>query len=106
MYTGFRGRYTNFRKGLNMMVNEELLKLITGRVIDKITKYNAFKIPVGVSNRHVHVTSEDLETLFGKGYQLTKKSDLKQPGQYACNETVTIRGPKGEFERVRILGPV
>ena len=106
MYTGFRGRYPNFRKGLNMMVNEELLKLITGRVIDKITKYNAFKIPVGVSNRHVHVTSEDLETLFGKGYQLTKKSDLKQPGQYACNETVTIRGPKGEFERVRILGPV
>lgn len=95
-----------FRKGLGMMVNEELLKLITQRVMEKVNKYNEYKIPIGVSNRHVHVTQEDLDILFGKGYELTKKSDLKQPGQYACNETVTIRGPKGEFDRVRILGPV
>ena len=88
------------------MVNEELLKLVTARVMQKIQEYEAFKIPIGVSNRHFHVSQEDLEVLFGKGYQLTKKSDLKQPGQYACNETVTIRGPKGEFDRVRILGPV
>ena len=66
MYTGFRGRYTNFRKGLNMMVNEELLKLITERVMEKVANYNTYKIPVGVSNRHVHVTQEDLETLFPK----------------------------------------
>ena len=87
-----------------MMVNEELLKLITERVMEKVVNYNTYKIPVGVSNRHVHVTREDLETLFGKGYELTVKGELKQPGQFASNETVTIRGPKGEFERVRILG--
>lgn len=88
------------------MVNEELLKLITQRVMEKAKKYETYKIPVGVSNRHVHVTQEDLEILYGKGYNLTKKSDLKQPGQFASNETVTIRGPKGEFNKVRILGPV
>ena len=88
------------------MVNEELVRLITKRVIEKIEHYHRYKIPVGISNRHIHVSREDLEILFGEGYELTKKSDLKQPGQYACNETVTVRGPKGEFERVRILGPV
>lgn len=88
------------------MVNEELLKAVAQRVIEKINKYDIHKIPIGVSNRHVHVSQEELEILYGQGYQLTKKSDLKQPGQYASNETVTIRGPKGEFDRVRILGPV
>ena len=88
------------------MLNDALIRLVAQRVMEKVNEYNTFKIPVGVSNRHVHVSQVDLETLFGKGCQLTKKSDLKQPGQYACNETVTIRGPKGEFERVRILGPV
>ncbi|MGL5435595.1 MAG: phosphate propanoyltransferase [Lachnospiraceae bacterium] len=88
------------------MDQTELLTLVARRVMDKLTEYNTCKIPVGISNRHVHVSQEDLETLFGKGYVLTRKSDLKQPGQYACNETVTIRGPKGEFGRVRILGPV
>jgi putative phosphotransacetylase len=88
------------------MLNDALIRLVAQRVMEKVNEYNTFKIPVGVSNRHVHVSQKDLETLFGKGCRLTKKSDLKQPGQYACNETVTIRGPKGEFERVRILGPV
>lgn len=88
------------------MINNEIIKIVTERVIKKLKEYNDFKIPVGVSNRHVHVSQEDLEVLFGKGYELTKKSALKQPGQYASNETVTIRGPKGEFESVRILGPV
>lgn len=63
-----------------MMVNEELLKLITERVMEKVVNYNTYKIPVGVSNRHVHVTREDLETLFGKGYELTVKGELKQRG--------------------------
>lgn len=61
---------------------------------------------VETSARHVHVTQEDLETLFGKGYELTKKKDLSQPGQYACEERVTVVGPKKELKGVSILGPV
>lgn len=60
---------------------------------------------VDTSARHVHVSQEDLETLFGKGYELTKKKDLSQPGQYACNEKVTIVGSKKEMA-ASILGPV
>lgn len=64
------------------------------------------EIPVGVSNRHIHLSQSDLEALFGKEYQLTKIKDLSQPGQYACKETVIICGPNGAIEKVRILGPV
>ena len=63
------------------------------------------KFIVETSARHVHVTQEDLEVLFGKGYQLTKKKDLSQPGQYASNEKVTIVGSKKEM-KASILGPV
>lgn len=63
------------------------------------------KVLINLSNRHLHMSREDVETLFGKGHQLTKMKDLLQPGQFACEETVTIKGPKGSFEGVRILGP-
>lgn len=63
-------------------------------------------IPVGVSNHHIHLSQHDLEQLFGKGYELEKMKDLSQPGQYACKETVTVCGPKGVLEKIRILGPV
>lgn len=63
------------------------------------------KVVINLSNRHIHVSREDLDILFGKGYQLTKTKDLIQPGQFACAETVTIKGPKSAFEGVRILGP-
>lgn len=63
------------------------------------------EIPVGISNRHVHLSQGDLDTLFGPGYELTKIKDLSQPGQTACKETVTVVGPKGAIEKVRILGP-
>lgn len=63
------------------------------------------KIMVETSARHVHVTQSTLETLFGKGAQLTNKKDLSQPGQFACFEKVTVVGPKGELV-CSILGPV
>jgi len=64
-------------------------------------------IPVGVSNRHIHLSVSDLETLFGKGYELTPIKDLSQPGQYACKEVLTIVGPSMRpIENVRVLGPV
>lgn len=63
-------------------------------------------IPVGVSNRHIHLTRQDVETLFGKGYRLTPLKDLSQPGQYACKEQLTIVGPSlRPIEKVRVLGP-
>ena len=61
---------------------------------------------VETSARHIHVTQEHLEILFGKGHELTKKKDLSQPGQFACEERVTIVGPKKGLAGVSILGPV
>ncbi len=69
-------------------------------------KVRRFEVNIGVSNRHIHLSQSDLETLFGKGYQLKKMKDLSQPGQYAAEETLDVIGPKGKIDRVRILGPV
>ena len=89
---------------------EELLKLLMEAVQQEGQKKEEpcanGGIPVGVSNRHVHLSQADLDRLFGPGYELTKMKDLSQPGQYACKETVTVCGPKGVIEKVRILGPV
>ena len=65
------------------------------------------EVPVGVSNRHIHLSTKDVETLFGAGYELTPMKELSQPGQYACKETLTIIGPSlRPIENVRVLGPV
>lgn len=63
------------------------------------------RVLINLSNRHMHVSKEDLAALFGPAHSLTKTKDLLQPGQFACDETVTIRGPKGAISGVRILGP-
>ena len=64
------------------------------------------KFIVETSARHVHLSQEHLEALFGKDYVLTRKKDLSQPGQFACEERVTVVGPKKELKGVSILGPV
>ena len=65
------------------------------------------KIPVGISGRHLHLTKEHLETLFGPGYELTVMKELTQPGQYAAEEKVDVISPDGKLlAGVRILGPV
>ena len=84
----------------------ELVKKIVAEMQDAPVK-NANEIPVGISNRHIHLSREDLETLFGKGYELTPLKDLSQPGQYACKETLTLIGPSMRaIEGVRVLGPL
>ena len=84
---------------------EKITKLVL-EVLEKGKKSGGFAVPIGVSARHVHLTQKDVETLFGAGYQLTKKKEL-MGGQYACNEQVTIVGLKlRAIENVRVLGPV
>lgn len=63
------------------------------------------QVPVGISNRHLHLSEKDLAVLFGEGYTLKPIKNLSQPGQYACEETVAVIGPKGALPKVRILGP-
>ncbi len=87
------------------------IEMITRMVMEAVEKKEAseskgYMVPIGVSARHIHLTQEHVEALFGPGYQLTKKKEL-MGGQYASNETVTIVGIKlRAIENVRILGPV
>lgn len=87
--------------------NVELITKMVLEVLDQgKTSGNGFLVPIGVSARHIHLTQEHVEVLFGEGYQLTKKKEL-MGGQYASNELVTIVGLKlRAIENVRILGPV
>ena len=77
--------------------------ILSNREVDEIMA--SFNVPVGISNRHIHLSQEHIEALFGPGFTLTKTKDLSQPGQFACEETVTLIGPKGTMPGVRILGP-
>lgn len=62
-------------------------------------------LPATLSNRHIHLSQEHIEALFGEGYELVKFKDLMQPGQYACQEKLDLVGPKGTIKGVRVLGP-
>ncbi|WP_052356678.1 phosphate propanoyltransferase [[Clostridium] dakarense] len=91
----------------NNLKHTELVKMIADFIKEKSSEDKEKQyIPVGVSNRHIHLSQEDLETLFGKGYKLNELKQLKQPCQYAANEVVSIAGPKGYLSNVRVLGPV
>lgn len=65
----------------------------------------SFMVPVGISNKHIHLSQAHIEELFGAGHTLTRTKDLSQPGQFACEETVTLIGPKGSMPGIRVLGP-
>lgn len=82
---------------------KDLLNSIVDEVVKRV-KDEAF-IEVEASGRHVHLAEKDIEKLFGANYKLTKIKDLSQPGQFACKERVTIKGPKGSIKNVVVLGP-
>lgn len=92
-----------------MKYSEQEIKSLIERVIAGVNggkPESEGDVPVGISNRHIHLTKEHVEILFGKGYQLTKIKDLSQPGQFACKEQLTIVGPSMRpIEGVRVLGP-
>lgn len=80
-------------------------QLIQNSVLTEFAGRGMYFFPVAVSARHVHLTKKDFETLFGPGKAMTRYKDLSQPGQFACEETVEVAGPKGSIKRVRVLGP-
>jgi len=88
---------------------EAVIKLLAEAVRDELKgekTHSSEKIPVGVSNRHAHLSRKDKSVLFGEGFDCSNMKDLSQPGQYASKERLTVVGPKGAFHNVVILGPV
>ena len=83
---------------------KEKTALITKAVIKVLEKVST--IPIGVSNRHIHLSRQDMDVLFGTGSELRQTKALRQPGQYACEQTVQLKGPKGSLSKVRVLGPL
>jgi acetate kinase len=88
-----------------MIARESLRALQASHVTDIIRSQKRAPIPIEVSAHHIHLSQAHVEALFGPGYQLTAHLELSQPGQYACQECLTLVGPKGRVERVRVLGP-
>ena len=89
----------------SQLTQEGFLRLVVKLVVEELYKWQR-SVPVGVSNRHIHLNRADMDILFGPGSELTRVKDLGQPGQYAAAETVTLQGLKGELKRVRVLGPL
>lgn len=90
-----------------MDIDANALAAIVRRILEETPAEDTLDIPVGVSNRHIHLTREHTDILFGKGYELQPIKDLSQPGQYACKECLTIIGPSlRPIENVRVLGPL
>lgn len=88
-------------------MDEILIEEIVKRVKETLanSKETSNIIPIEASGRHIHLSKENVEILFGKGYKLKEKKELSQPGQYQCMERATLIGPKGVIENVAILGP-
>ncbi len=92
----------------NKDTRNEIEAIVRGIMQEKAepTREDLLTIPVGVSNRHVHLCREDMDILFGKGSEMTELKELSQKGFYAAKETVTVAGPKGSISKVRLLGPL
>lgn len=88
-----------------MIARETMATLGLRGVTEVIKRREDLPLPINTSAHHVHLTQAHVEALFGAGHKLVHRSDLLQPGQYACEETVNVVGPKGSVERVRVLGP-
>lgn len=89
-----------------MAVNEDRITRMVSRILEEYAGGpNGISIPAEVSGRHVHLSSEHIEALFGKGHKLTKNKELSLPGQFLSNERVTVFTPKGELKNVAVLGP-
>ena len=87
------------------MNEQTLIRTITLATIKQFALAGKGFFPAAVSARHIHLCAADIETLFGKGHKLVKLRDLMQPGQFACEEQVTLVGKKGRIEKIRVLGP-
>ncbi len=83
---------------IKIAVRNEIIKTL-------IKKHDISMVPVAISNRHVHLSESDIEKLFGKGYKLRLLRKLSQPGQFVCEERVTLAGEKGRLHGIRVLGP-
>ncbi len=88
------------------MAENDLETLIRSIVTKELVKHSDNLVPVTLSNRHMHISREHLNALFGEGYELTPLQALSQPGEYACKETVDVMGSEGTLYEVRILGPI
>ena len=88
------------------MDRAEVQRLVTERIVKTAYEKTGKRfVPAAGSNRHIHVSAQDLEALFGRGYALKPERALSQPGQFAASETVSIAGPKGRIDQIRVLGP-
>jgi acetate kinase len=83
----------------------QAVRAVAQGAVTEVIRRRRRPIPIGTSAHHVHLTPAHVETLFGPGRQLTWHADLTQPGQYACREQLSLLGPKGRIDRVRVLGP-
>lgn len=88
-----------------MIARESLLTIERHREQQNLASAESRQVPIEVSAHHVHLSAEHVAALFGEGHRLTPAIPLSQPGQFACEEKVTLVGPKGKVERVRVLGP-
>ena len=88
------------------MIAREMLRALAIQPTEQALRASRpVPVPIEISAHHVHLSRAHVEALFGPGHTLTRKADLSQPGQFACEETVNLVGPKGRVQAVRVLGP-